>query len=255
MIAAIIQARMGSRRLPGKILKKVDGIPLLKIQCERVKRSRVLNKIIVATSDLIQDDVVEAFCLENEIECFRGEENDVLSRYYQCAKRNGVDVIVRLTADCPLVDPEIIDEVVRVYLEKDIDYVANTVPVESSTFPEGCDVEVFSFVALERAYQNCMDPNEREHVTFYFWKNENGFKTAQLIRKQDLSGYRFTVDYPEDFEVIEFILNELKKRNIFGSLEEIVSIIECNQQIKEKNSRFYSGIGWEQKGDIKNPFS
>ena len=248
MIAAIIQARMGSRRLPGKILKKVDGIPLLKIQCERVKRSRVLNKIIVATSDLIQDDVVEAFCLENEIECFRGEENDVLSRYYQCAKRNGVDVIVRLTADCPLVDPEIIDEVVRVYLEKDIDYVANTVPIESSTFPEGCDVEVFSFVALERAYQNCMDPNEREHVTFYFWKNENGSKTAQLIRKQDLSGYRFTVDYPDDFEVIEFVLNELDRRNIFGSLKEIVGIIEDNQQIKEKNSRFSSGMGWEQNG-------
>jgi len=249
MIAAIIQARMGSRRLPGKILKKVDGISLLKIQCERVKKSRELNKVIVATSDIHQDDIVEAFCLENEIECFRGEENDVLSRYYHCAKNNDVDVIVRLTADCPLVDPEIIDEVVNIFLEKNVDYASNTVPVESSTFPEGCDVEVFSFEALEKAYQNCRDPHDREHVTFYFWKYENDFKTAQLTRKQDLSGYRFTVDYPEDFEVIEFILNELKRRNFFGSLEEIVGIIDGNQQIKERNSRFYSGIGWEQKGD------
>ena len=248
MIAAIIQARMGSRRLPGKILKKVDGISLLKIQCERVKKSRELNKVIVATSDIHQDDIVEAFCLENEIECFRGEENDVLSRYYHCAKNNDVDVIVRLTADCPLVDPEIIDEVVSMYLEKRVDYAANTVPVESSTFPEGCDVEVFSFEALERAYQNCRDPHDREHVTFYFWKHENGFKTIQLSRKQDLSGYRFTVDYPDDFEVIAFVLRELERRNIFGSLKEIVDIIEDNQQIKEKNSRFYSGIGWERKG-------
>ena len=248
MIAAIIQARMGSRRFPGKILKKVDGIPLLKTQCERVKKSRVLNKIIVATSDVPQDDVVEAFCLENEIECFRGEENDVLSRYYQCAKKNDVDVIVRMTADCPLVDTEIIDEVVRIYLEKNVDYASNTVPVESSTFPDGCDVEVFSFKALEKAYQNCRDLHDREHVTFYFWKHGNGFKTAQLTRKPDLSGYRFTVDYPDDFEVIEFVLNELDRRNIFGSLKEIVGIIEDNQQIKEKNSRFSSGMGWEQNG-------
>lgn len=245
MIVGVIQARMGSARLPGKILKKVNGVALLGYQVERVRKSRLLDKIIVATSVLVKDDVVEKFCKTNNIEYFRGSENDVLSRYYECAQKYNADVVVRLTADCPLSDPKIIDDTIKFYIDTKVDYVANTVPPETSKYPDGFDVEVFSMEALKKAYEKANDSHDREHVTFYFWKYNNGFKTAQLYNSKNYSKYRLTVDYPEDFEVVEFVIKELKKRNSFGHLNEIIEIIDANPDIKAKNSKYYSGIGWK----------
>ena len=245
MIIAIIQARMGSTRLPGKVLKEVAGKPMLKCQIDRVRESKLLDKIIVATSTLEQDDVIEKFCTENGIECFRGSENDVLDRYYQCARSYGPDMIVRLTADCPLSDPMVIDAVIELFIDKKADYAANTVPPEKSKYPDGSDVEVFSMKALERAHREATSIKDKEHVTFYFWQNDNGFKTAQLDNDRDYSKYRFTVDYPEDLEVVEYIIKELKKRNSFGHLKEIIDIIDSNPEIKAKNSQYYFGIGWK----------
>lgn len=244
MIVAIIQARMGSKRLFGKVLKEVNGTPLLKYQVERVRKSQLLDNVVIATSNLDRDDEIESFCLNNKIECFRGSENDVLDRYYECAKKYRADVIVRLTADCPLIDPIIIDNIIYLYFEENIDFAANTVPPETSTFPDGSDVEVFSMEALERANREANDPKDREHVTFYFWKYNHGFKTVQLTQDQDWSRYRFTIDYPEDFDVIEFIINELLKNNSFGYLEDIIEILDSNPGIKEKNSQYYFGAGW-----------
>lgn len=245
MIVAIIQARMGSTRLPGKVLKTVAGEPLLKIQINRIRRSKLLDKIVVATSYLKENDIIENLCNDNNIACFRGSENDVLERYYQCAREYKADTIVRLTADCPLSDPEIIDKAIFVFNNSVVDYLANTVPFENSKYPDGMDVEVFSNEALEKAHKNVTNVNDREHVTFYFWKYKNNFKTAQLNNDHDYSGYRFTVDYPEDLEVVEFILKELEKRKVFGYLSEIIEIIDSNLQIKEKNSKYYFGIGWK----------
>ena len=126
-----------------------------------------------------------------------------------------------------------------------MDYVANTVPQETSKYPDGFDVEVFSMKALKKAYEKVNDSNDREHVTFYFWKYNNGFKTAQLGNSKNYSKYRLTVDYPEDFEIVEFVIKELKKRNIFGHMDEIVEILDLNPAIREKNSKYHFGMGWK----------
>jgi spore coat polysaccharide biosynthesis protein SpsF len=243
-IVAIIQARMGSTRLPGKVLMEVNGKPLLETMLSRVAKSKLINKIIIATSTLPKDNQIDEFCINNGYECFRGSENDVLSRYYECSKKYNADVIVRLTADCPLIDSEIIDKAINYYLEKNVDYTANTVPPKKSTFPDGSDVEVFSMSALEKANTNVKDLKDREHVTFYFWKYNNVFKTGQIIQKEDWSKYRITVDYPEDFEVISFLFKEIKKRGIRGTTKEIVDILDENPNIFNKNAMYTYGMNW-----------
>jgi spore coat polysaccharide biosynthesis protein SpsF len=235
---------MGATRLPGKVLKEIDGKPLLQYQLERVGQVKKLDKIIVATSSLKQDDFIADFCGQHGYLCFRGSENDVLNRYYECAVMHGAKIIVRLTADCPFSDPKVIDATIQLFLDKNVDYAANTAPPESSCYPDGSDVEVFSISALERANFQASEPADREHVTFFFWKGKHGFKTAQLTRKENWSGYRFTVDYPEDYEVAKLIFNELKKRETFGHIEEIIEILNENQEIRGKNSQYYFGIGW-----------
>jgi len=245
MIILIIQARLGSTRLPNKVLKEVNGVSLLKFQVERARQAKLVDKVIVATTSESRDVELVDYCKSNEIPVFIGSENDVLDRYYKCAKEYNADVIVRLTADCPLIDPEIIDQVIDLFLKNNVDFAANTVPPETSKFPDGSDVEVFSMAALDRAQNECNDPFFREHVTFYFWKEQNGFSSSQLDYHSDYSKYRFTVDYPEDFEVVKMIIDELNKKNQFGHVDQIVDIIESNKNIKEKNSKYYFGIGWK----------
>jgi spore coat polysaccharide biosynthesis protein SpsF len=246
MIGVIIQARMGAKRLPGKVLKQIDGQPLLKYQIERINRSKHVKCIVIATTTSMMDDPIAKFCHDSGLNCFRGDEQDVLSRYFECAKKFGIETIVRITADCPLIDPEIIDQTIDLFLKSESDFAANTVPPESSFFPDGSDVEVFSFKALNKAYYECKDEHFREHVTFYFWKVNNGFNTIQLKSERNLSQYRITVDYQEDFEVVEFIFKSIKKRNIFGNLNEIISILDKNPEIRKRNSRYFFGIGWNQ---------
>ena len=243
MIVAIIQARMGAKRFPGKVLKEVNDKPLLLYQIERVKASKLLNKVVVATSISSKDDSISDFCKRNNIDCFRGSENDVLSRYYDCAKKNKADIIVRLTADCPLSDPIVIDSVISLFQKEKADYAANTTPPETTKFPDGSDVEVFSMQALEMAFIECQNPHDREHVTFYFWRHSNNFKTVQLTQNVDWSKYRFTVDYPEDLEVVKYIFNVLEKRGIFGYLPDIIDIINVAPEIKAKNAGHYFGEG------------
>ena len=241
---------MGSTRLPGKVLKEVHGIPLLKYQVDRVIKSLLLSKVVVATSTLKRDNVIVDLCARENIECFRGSEKDALSRYFECAKKYCADIVVRLTADCPLIDPEVIDEVLSIYSIEKIDYATNTVPPETSTYPDGSDVEVFSMNALERAHNECVDDHDREHVTYYFWKYDNGFVTMQLTCNKDWSMYRFTVDYPEDLAVVEFLIKELKKRNSFGHVQEIVEILKTNPAERKKNAQYHFGIDGENEMHI-----
>jgi len=243
MVIAIIQARMGSTRLPGKVLKIIDGRPMLSYLLDRVLKSTKIDKVIIATSILAIDNPIEDYCKEYRVDCFRGSENDVLSRYYECAKQYNADVIVRLTGDCPLADPNVIDNVIKMFECNSVDYCANTVPVDTSTFPDGSDVEVFSMNALEKAFFEVEDSHSREHVTFQFWQTDN-YKSKQFVAINDYSKYRITVDYPEDFEVISFILTELKSRESFGYLDEVIEILDGNETIKNKNGQYYFGIGW-----------
>lgn len=246
MIIAIIQARMGSTRLPGKVLKEVDGVPLLKIMVQRVMAAKRLDKVAIATSTLPADDPIEELCASEKYECFRGSETDVLSRYYGCASKYNASIVVRLTADCPLIDPEVIDSVIDLYKTSGADFAANTVPPQFSTFPDGSDVEIFSYQALERAHKEATDASDREHVTFYFWRDPTrGFKTAQLKNNEDWSKYRLTVDYPEDFEVIKTIVSDLFKRRVRPSLHEIIDFVKTRPSLSELNSKYYFGQGWK----------
>ena len=237
---------MGSTRLPGKVLLEINKIPLLKFQIDRIENSKKVDKIVVATTVAREDDSIESFCVNNQIEFYRGSQNDVLSRYYECASNYQADIIVRLTADCPLSDPGLIDKVVSLFLKSKADYAANTIPVKTSNWPDGSDVEVFSFEALERAQRESTSAEEREHVTFFFWKNkENGFKTIQLDNEDDWSKYRFTIDYPEDLKVIQLLMDEIESRQVFGNIEEIIKIFKSKPEISKINEEYYFGIGWD----------
>jgi len=203
MILAIVQARMGSTRLPGKVLKKVCGKPLIEILLHRLSRAKKIDKIILATSVSKENDSLTETVEKLGFEVFRGSEDDVLDRYYEAAKPYSLEAVVRITGDCPIIDPQLVDEVIGLYQENKVDYVSNTEP---STYPDGLDTEVFSFIALETAYNKAEESFEREHVT-PFIRTNGQFKLANYSNEIDLSGERWTVDEPEDFEVIENIIN------------------------------------------------
>lgn len=211
-IVAIIQARMTSTRLPGKVLKKVLNKTLLEYQLERVSRSNFIDEIIVATTVNKTDEPIVELCKKFGYSTYRGSEEDVLSRYYEAANQANADIIVRLTSDCPLIDPNVIDQVIELFIEKqhDIDYATNTL---KRTYPRGMDTEVFTIEALQNTYLQAKLMKEREHVTAYIYSNPNKFRLANLECETDLSQYRWTVDTEEDFDLIELIIKNLYPNN------------------------------------------
>ena len=237
-IVAIIQARMTSTRLPGKVLKKVMNKTLLEYQLERVARSKLIDEIVVATTFNKSDDSIVELCNRLSVSTYRGSEEDVLSRYYEAAIRNGADIVVRLTSDCPLIDPAIIDQVIQMYLNGSFDYVSNT---QVRTYPRGMDAEVFSAELLKLAHLNGKKDYEREHVTPYIYLNKEVYTVGQLIANQDDSEYRLTVDTPEDLELITTIIGEVypndEKYNlntIIKFLEECPELVAINSHIEQK---------------------
>ncbi|WNS75211.1 glycosyltransferase family protein [Bacillus sp. DTU_2020_1000418_1_SI_GHA_SEK_038] len=239
-VAAIIQARMGSTRLPGKILKTVKGKPLLKYQIERVKQAKAIDQIIIATTTKESEQPIVDLCEKMGINYYRGSEEDVLSRYYEAAQKFDVDVIVRLTSDCPIIDPKVIDKVVNKYVnnQSSFDYVSNTL---ERTYPRGLDTEVFSFEALNKAYHEAVLTRDKEHVTAYFYTNPHLFKLQGLKNEKDYGNYRWTVDTEEDFELIRLILGELYNPNKTFHLEDVIKLLndypewnEINAHIEQK---------------------
>lgn len=213
----IIQARMGSSRLPGKVLKELAGVPVLCRVAERVAKSDVLKETVVATSTSGKDDPVADCCAEAGIQCFRGDEEDVLDRFMACAEKFDADVIARITSDCPLIEPDLLDFVADEFLERseEIDYICNVIP---PTFPDGLDVEVFSMDALKRAWNDATDPLEREHVTLHFWKNPDMFRLMNVRSHVDLSAFRWTLDTREDLDRIREVYEALYEKGgrVFG---------------------------------------
>ncbi|MDD5145733.1 MAG: glycosyltransferase family protein [Candidatus Pacebacteria bacterium] len=233
-IVAIIQARMGSTRLPQKVLRAIGGKPMLQWVVERAKRSRMVNDVIVATSDKKQDDLIEKLCKKLKIGYFRGSENDVLNRFYQAAKKYKADKVVRITGDCPFIEPEIIDEVIRTHLKNKNDYTSNDAGVG---YPRGLDVEVFNFGSLEKANFKAKKIYEREHVTPYFYENPRIFKVQILKAKGILKRpkFRLCVDKKEDLKLVREIYKILSKRKKGISIFDIIHLLDSDKKLARVN--------------------
>jgi spore coat polysaccharide biosynthesis protein SpsF (cytidylyltransferase family) len=243
-VLAIIQARMGSTRLPGKVLLPiVDNKGALELMLERVRRAKRLQKIVVATTTSPSDDRIVDLCKRLGYDCFRGSEVDVLDRYYRTALAFGSpEVIVRLTADCPLHDPVIIDKVVSQFLDSKVDYGSN---VDPPTFPDGLDIEVFSFSVLEKVWKEARLKSEREHVTPYIRKHTDMFKIATVECEKDLSGHRWTLDEKEDYEFIKHIYKNLYKKNPAFGMEDVLELLERQPELEEINKHISRNEGYQ----------
>lgn len=231
-IGIISQARMTSTRLPGKVLKEVDGLPLLKYHVDRLKESGY--PLFIATTTNQTDDPIVAFCEQENIAFYRGSEAHVLSRYYECAKEYGLDVIVRVTSDCPLIDGVQVRKGVERYLAEEDEnvYLSNGM---SSTFPRGFDFEVFSFHLLEKAFENASLPVEIEHVTPYLYLNKaSKVKKIGYLYHQNKSNYRVTVDTAEDFELIRRLIVEHQAPLL--NVDELVAILDSQEELVAINA-------------------
>jgi spore coat polysaccharide biosynthesis protein SpsF len=231
-VVIVIQARMQSTRLPGKVLKKVLDKPLLFYLIERLRSVANADRIVVATTQSKADDAIASYCKRNDIIFYRGDEKDVLGRYCEAAKKNHADIVVRITADCPLIDPAVVDKVIKFFLDHNFDYVGNTL---SLTFPRGMDTEVFSMKTLEEADLAAKLESEREHVTLYIYRHPERFKLANVSYVQDKSDYRLTVDTKEDFDLIKKIIEKLYTQNPDFTLEDILNLLEKNPKLSNIN--------------------
>lgn len=203
MILAIIQARMSSTRLPGKVLKPIIGRPMLELQLERLKRVTAIGRLVVATSEQSDDDPIAALCEKQSVGIFRGSLSDVLGRYHGALSAFGpADHVVRLTADCPLADPDVIDGCIAQHLASGADYTSNGV---ERTFPRGLDVEVMTAATLERVHREATAPDEREHVTMHIYRNPQTFQLSHYVQDRKLGSLRWTVDTPEDLEMVRAV--------------------------------------------------
>lgn len=233
-IVAIIQARMGSSRLPGKVLMKVKEKSVLEHVIDRVRECKEIDDIVVATTNLQKDDVIIDLLKNLRVNYFRGSEDNVLERYYEAATVYVATDIVRITSDCPLIDPQIVDNIIRFYKNNEYDMVTNAPNDESKrTYPRGLDTEVFSYEILERAYLKGTKSYQREHVTPYIY--ENDFKIYNYKNQVNYSEYRWTLDTLEDFKLISLIYNNLYGKNKTFYMEDILDYIEKNPQAIDIN--------------------
>ena len=239
-IVAIIQARMGSTRLPGKVMKEILGKPVILWDLDRISLSKLVDEIVVAIpygkeNDVIVDTIKE---YNDKIVITKGSEDDVLDRYYQAAVQANANVVVRITSDCPLIDPTVIDNVIEQFLDNDCDYCSNSL---TRTYPRGLDTEVFSFKALEEAWNEAKKDYEREHVTPYIIENPDKFKLLNVANDIDLSHFRWTLDTKEDFEFINAVYKRIFPKKQLFLMDDVLELlgkepelIEINRHIEQK---------------------
>ena len=229
---AILQARVSSTRLPGKVLLPILGQPMILRQIERVRRARLIDRLVVATSDDPADDEIDNLCRVNDLSCFRGSLDDVLDRFYQAARPYQPSNIVRLTGDCPLTDPSVIDRLIHFHCEGDFDYSTNAI---EPTFPDGLDVEIFRSTCLSEALQEAVLPSEREHVTSFFHRQPLRYKIGIMKNDTDLSKLRWTVDEREDFLLVTRIYEELYPRKPDFTTNDILHFLNEHQELLTMN--------------------
>jgi len=244
-VVTAIQARTSSSRLPKKVLLPLSGEPLLIRMIERIARASLYGILVVATSVSPEDDVVEQLCIKHGIRCFRGSLNDLLDRHFQLAREYKADALVKIPSDCPLIDPLIIDQVIGYYLKNypAFDFVSNLHP---ATYPDGNDVEIMSFGALEKAWSEAVKGFEREHTTPYLWENPLKFNIGNVTWPTGLNfstSHRFTIDYAEDYRFITAIYNKLFTVKPKFGLDDILDLIEKDPSIMGLNNR-YAGRYW-----------
>jgi spore coat polysaccharide biosynthesis protein SpsF len=240
MIVAIIQARMGSTRLPGKVLRDLGGDTVLARVVSRVRRCRLVNDVVVATSKDPVDDIILKECQRLGTRVFRGCEQDVLDRYYCAAREAKAEVVVRITSDCPLIDPGVSDKTIQAFLDARPDYASN---VLERTYPRGLDTEVVTFAALESAWRDAREPYQREHVTPFFYQHPERFRLLSVKGDLDYSQYRWTLDTPEDLEFLRAVYarqmsqRDLAWQDVLSMVEREPGLAEINRHIVQKTVR------------------
>ena len=233
-IGCIIQARMGSTRLPGKVLMDVTKEkPVLYYVINQLKHCKSIEKIIVATTTLQEDDKIVQFCMDNKVSYFRGDSKNVLERHYRCAEKFSLSKIIRMPSDKPLLDPEVVDKIVEVFNSNSYDYVTNFLP---STFPGGTEVEVLSFDSLKKSWEHAALPSEKEHVTNYIYNNRNDFRIFNVVNSEDLSNFRWAVDRIEDLRLVREIISKIHKnpiliKDILELFKNEPNLVEINKQV------------------------
>lgn len=234
-VLAILQARMSSTRLPGKVLKPILGQPMLARHIERIRRAATIDGIVVATSTDASDDPIDRLCAQLSIACFRGSLNDVLDRFCKAAEHHPSKHVVRLTGDCPLADPSVIDAVVRFHLDGAYDYSSNTL---HPTFPDGLDVEVCRAAVLAETGREADTAYEREHVTPFIYRRPERYRLGDFRRSPDLSALRWTVDNPEDFEFVRRVYEALYPIKANFALDDILTLLENEPGLATINTRY-----------------
>lgn len=252
-VVAIVQARMGSSRLPGKILLNLQNMPVIWHICERLSLSKEVDKVVVATSDKNQDDILTKCLDKNEIDYFRGSEEDVLDRFYKTADFYKADYVVRITADCPLIDPSLVSKAVLALKDDEsLDYVglacgAGVFKDKINKYPDGLDTEVFTFKSLEKTWNEATSSLDRgESVTSYLWSNKLKFNIKTISSKNDYGNLRWTLDTPEDYEFINHIYNELYNSKPEFGMHDILELIKEKPHLVDINR---SSIGQVKYGE------
>ena len=240
-ILAILQARVSSSRLPGKVLRPILSEPMLFRQIERIRRARQIERLVVATSVDASDDPLAALCNERGVDCFRGSLADVLDRFYRAAVPHAPAHVVRLTGDCPLTDPAVIDATIALHLAGRYDYTSNAL---EPTFPDGLDVEVMRFACLEQAWQEAILLSQREHVTPFLYGHPERFRLGVLKNGVDLSALRWTVDEPADFEFVSRVYGDLYPANAAFDSGDILKLLQERREYQELNRNITRNEGY-----------
>jgi len=239
-ILALVQARTSSTRLPGKVLMPILGRPMLALHLERLKRCTTFTNLVVATSNDPSDDALAELCTSEGVDCFRGSLADVLDRFVHAARPFSPDIVVRLTGDCPLADPKLIDDIVFRFVKSDFDYLSNCAP---ATFPDGLDVEVMRFRDLEIAAREAVLPSHREHVTPFIRKQPERFEVSNYFSEIDRSFMRWTVDEPEDFEFVKRVYERLYPAIPAFTTDDVFALLALEPELASINSRFERNEG------------
>ncbi|GKU76810.1 cytidylyltransferase domain-containing protein [Paenibacillus sp. L3-i20] len=232
-IVAIVQARMNSTRLPRKVLMKLGNKTVLSHCIERLKKVTLIDEIVIATTTNKADEVIVAEAIKLNVSYYRGSEENVLSRYYEAAKQAKADVIVRITSDCPIVDPDLTNEVIQYFIDQNVDYVSNSY---IRTFPRGLDTEVFSMMALEEAYTLADSPIQFEHVTPFIYQNPQMFRLAFYTHETDYSHHRWTLDTEEDYQLLQEIMNYFQADEYVFDWKRVIGFIDQNPYLLQLNA-------------------